>query len=707
MESARQTPRREDRFWRYAMLAPILFLLLVCGYYREENWRGQHGWNQLKQRLEASNGHVDWTNYVPTPILEEENFFSADKMQRWFAGRGGNELTSRLDNERNSFLREYRTEPIATVTVVKRDEIPSPGDADVTLVYDAALLTVELETQANSNVRSNEPIPLIVMDEVPLRDAIKNLAHVAAVNYILDPKAEELVAGPTTVSLRWEDLRPREALSAVLKTYSLRFMPDSKTGVGRIVVNKSGRNGLAVDAGITNRLAELLEKSLDAATNAFQGKCAYTAMGVMLAVEPTNAVKPVRVVLRADDVPPTNEVAAIFPALRNTFYPNLTSGARVEAAGSNSFVVRLDPIVCIRAADYLKWSDELADEFDLIRAALKRPYAQIQGNYQVPITIPIPNFVSQRVVAQTLTDRAKCHLLLGQPEAALDDLTLVRGLCRVMEGHPSGRPVTLVATMIDSAITSLYGDAIAEGLRLGAWREPELAALQAQLKQIDLPPLLAESFEFERASACRTMETLRANDVEKLSSMNASTNLMEKMKNPTYLLFTMGPRGWVYQNMSRVASFHEELLKGLDAKNRRVSVVQTDKATREMVAGLGHFSPYNYLAIEMVPNFLRAVQWLSRNQCMADEAVIACGLERYRLAHGAYPKTLDALVPQYLEKVPRDIINGEPLKYRLKHDGQFVLYSIGWNETDDGGVPGPKTENVPDLKQGDWVWAAR
>jgi hypothetical protein len=325
----------------------------------------------------------------------------------------------------------------------------------------------------------------------------------------------------------------------------------------------------------------------------------------------------------------------------------------------------------------------------------------------VPIAIPIPNFVSQRVVAQTLTDRAKCHLLLGQSEAALDDLTLVRGLCRVMEGQPHGRPVTLVATMIDSAITSLYGDTIAEGLRLGAWREPELAALQAQLKQIDLPPLLAESFEFERASACRTMETLRANDVEKLTAMNASTNLMEKMKNPAYLLFTMGPRGWVYQNMSRVASFHEELLKGLDVKNRRVSIGQTDKATRETVACLSHFSPYNYLALEMVPNFSRAVQTLSRNQCMADEALVACGLERYRLAHGAYPKTLDALVPECLEKVPRDIINGEPLKYRLQRDGQFVLYSVGWNETDDGGVPGPKMENVPDLKQGDWVWAAR
>jgi hypothetical protein len=100
------------------------------------------------------------------------------------------------------------------------------------------------------------------------------------------------------------------------------------------------------------------------------------------------------------------------------------------------------------------------------------------------------------------------------------------------------------------------------------------------------------------------------------------------------------------------------------------------------------------------------VQSLARNQCAADEALIACALERYRLAHENYPNSLDALVPQYLDKLPTDIITGQPLKYRLKSDGQFVLYSVGWNQKDDGGVPSPKKDGWPDAKLGDWVWAA-
>ena len=45
----------------------------------------------------------------------------------------------------------------------------------------------------------------------------------------------------------------------------------------------------------------------------------------------------------------------------------------------------------------------------------------------------------------------------------------------------------------------------------------------------------------------------------------------------------------------------------------------------------------------------------------------------------------------FIDKLPHDIINGDPLKYHRTDDGQFVLYSVGWNETDDGGIVGVAT----------------
>jgi hypothetical protein len=73
---------------------------------------------------------------------------------------------------------------------------------------------------------------------------------------------------------------------------------------------------------------------------------------------------------------------------------------------------------------------------------------------------------------------------------------------------------------------------------------------------------------------------------------------------------------------------------------------------------------------------------------------------------------LDALAPQFIAKLPHDIIGGQPLHYRRDPpspgsgaaSGQFVLYSVGWNETDDGGEVGFKKDGSVDINQGDWVW---
>jgi hypothetical protein len=110
------------------------------------------------------------------------------------------------------------------------------------------------------------------------------------------------------------------------------------------------------------------------------------------------------------------------------------------------------------------------------------------------------------------------------------------------------------------------------------------------------------------------------------------------------------------------------------------------------------------LARIIIPNYTRAMSVTARNQTLANQALVVCGLERYRSAHGEYPESLDALVPQFVEKLPRDIIGGQPLHYRRVSDGKFLLYSVGWNETDDGGQPDKSRKNLPDFTTGDWVW---
>ena len=66
----------------------------------------------------------------------------------------------------------------------------------------------------------------------------------------------------------------------------------------------------------------------------------------------------------------------------------------------------------------------------------------------------------------------------------------------------------------------------------------------------------------------------------------------------------------------------------------------------------------------LLPALGNAAKKFAYAQTSVDLARIAIALERYRLAHGEYPESLDALAPQFIAKLPHDIINGQPLHYR-------------------------------------------
>ncbi len=96
------------------------------------------------------------------------------------------------------------------------------------------------------------------------------------------------------------------------------------------------------------------------------------------------------------------------------------------------------------ARAYLAWSDTLQPQFDLIRDALKRPYAVMDGDYSQIRVMPFPNFIAIREVARTLAQRTHCYLVLHQPDKAVAELTLIHDLRHLLEAAPGGKPMTLV-----------------------------------------------------------------------------------------------------------------------------------------------------------------------------------------------------------------------------------------------------------------------
>ena len=76
-------------------------------------------------------------------------------------------------------------------------------------------------------------------------------------------------------------------------------------------------------------------------------------------------------------------------------------------------------------------------------------------------------------------------------------------------------------------------------------------------------------------------------------------------------------------------------------------------------------------------------------QVQQQMAITAIAIQRYRLQTGILPADMAALVPKYLSSLPRDGMDGKTLRYKLKEDGGFVLYSVGLDGKDDGGSNKP------------------
>ena len=71
------------------------------------------------------------------------------------------------------------------------------------------------------------------------------------------------------------------------------------------------------------------------------------------------------------------------------------------------------------------------------------------------------------------------------------------------------------------------------------------------------------------------------------------------------------------------------------------------------------------------------------------------------MARGAFPETLAELVPDFITAVPVDTYSHQPLIYRRKEGGTFLLYGVGKNRADNGGALDPKRS---DSQQPDDVW---
>jgi hypothetical protein len=644
--------------------------------------------------LTAKGENLDWAAYIPAVPPDEENIFKAPKITEWFVGREPSEL-SRLLRPEQFYDYVRRANHAATFLTVAEWTLTSDTNFD-RRGYDAVLasgarapglgmhvfmrprLAADQAIHTSAAGAKREIIPLVVFEEVPFVDAITNLAQQDGLKYSFDPGISpgrtdtSWLTEVPLITASYEDQTVEQVLYDVLDQYGLQWIDDPSTGEGRITIKDSRAHATLGYPGPGEQMQQLFRRAL--------GRQAVSSQGFTL-ISDRDAIRPVRLLT----VGRLNEdgMAASIPAEALSSLVSGTNDFTVEHVAGNTFRVVLNSPQIYTAADYLAWSSQYEPQFDLIRAALKRPSARMEGDYLKHFGMPMPNYVTYRAVVQTLLQRAQAFLLLGEPDKALRELTLVHDLRRMV----LVKPVTMVAAMIDVAVNGLYANVVADGLRLHAWREPQLVEIQKQLEEINNAATLVDSLRSERAG------TLCALDRALVPSKWGPRRMFGL------------PHGWYLQNLVTIASMDQRMIEGLDPTNGVIRVDEINACSRKVEMEYSRFRPYTWLAAIASPNFKMAFGTAAGNQARISEALVACGLERYRVEHKCYPGSLHALSPRFVAKLPVDVVGGLPLHYCRADDGDFILYSIAWNRLDDRGIAAPKPCNTI-ADGGDWIWVS-
>jgi hypothetical protein len=75
---------------------------------------------------------------------------------------------------------------------------------------------------------------------------------------------------------------------------------------------------------------------------------------------------------------------------------------------------------------------------------------------------------------------------------------------------------------------------------------------------------------------------------------------------------------------------------------------------------------------------------------------LAAACTAYKAKHGKYPEKVAGLAPEFVAEVPLDPYDGRPLRLR-RVKGGVVLYSIGRDRKDDGGLAWDEKKQQGDL----------
>lgn len=334
--------------------------------------------------------------------------------------------------------------------------------------------------------------------------------------------------------------------------------------------------------------------------------------------------------------------------------------------------------------------EENRRSLELVDGAFIKPRVDWQLKFQSPMAgVLLPDLNEQRKLVRLLRAAAIAACEQGDDRQALIRVRQMEFIARCVDRQP-----VLVSHLVAMGIRSLAAETCCQlALRLGV--NATDPATTAELSRLIHELLDDQPAQEGLRLAMRGERVMRVDQLRSLASGKINLQELSAGFNRNQPLKAQEEQKIIRQAINDIA----QTLKYDTATIEAAGAVNWPAASAKLATlkpapaeqGAGH----EMLSI-MAPTYDRAFQTHFESLARRRLAAVALAVRWYSLEHdGKLPATLEELVPRYLPRVADDPLTIDAAIRYLPD--QKIIYSVGRDGIDDGGVSDPQKPNEPDL----------
>ena len=305
-----------------------------------------------------------------------------------------------------------------------------------------------------------------------------------------------------------------------------------------------------------------------------------------------------------------------------------------------------------------------------VRPELDRIRESLALECVMPVDYSDPGIDPQRVLGLTVLRQA-ASLFSGEARIAAEEGRHGDAAQRSLEAIELGAQIAAGGDIV-TAHNSLGG--IGFG---GRWLEPVISKLSLTQAELALERLNAAGARWPTAAELQRRERVAGVGYAYAEwADDDSLSIRERLDDAVYNHGYWGAlKGWLTPRRQTLMKLDRFLIEAESAAKKPLAERQPPAS----LAGLEGLLSMPSLKWEFLSSADKA-------QVQLDLLRLTAALRIYHLRHDRYPATLEALAPLLGTEPPTDIFSGRPLQYEVI-DGDYRLWSVGPNRTDDGGIP--------------------